>query len=73
MKTLLLICALGVPRPDCTIDTAVTAIRAPDTSSPASCAFVGQAYLADTIFADYLQDGHYLKILCRRPTSKISP
>lgn len=64
MKTMILICALGMPRPDCSIDTAVSVIQGPEAANLARCGFLGQAYLADTVFADYLDGDHYLKILC---------
>ena len=64
MKTVILICALGIARPDCSIDTAMSVIQGPDATSLASCGFVGQAYLAETAFADYVREDHYLKILC---------
>ena len=64
MKTLILICALGVPRADCSIDTAMTVVQGPDAGHPAQCGFLGQAYLASTAIANYLDGEHYLKILC---------
>lgn len=80
MKTVILICAMGIARPDCTTETATTLIQGPDASGLASCGFVGQAFLADTAFADYLNGDHYLKILCTagdrleaRSTSKPAP
>lgn len=64
MKTVILICALGIARPDCSIDTAMSVIQGPDATNLASCGFLGQAFIADTAFADYVRDDHYLKILC---------
>lgn len=64
MKTVILICALGIARPDCSADTATSMIQGPDATGLASCGFLGQAYLASTSLADYLDDGHYMKILC---------
>jgi hypothetical protein len=64
MKTVILICALGMARPDCSTETAMTVVQGPDASDLASCGFLGQAYLADTALADYLDGEHYLKILC---------
>ena len=64
MKTVILICALGMARPDCSAETAVTMIQGPDAGNLAQCGFLGQAYLADTVLADYLDGEHYLKILC---------
>lgn len=64
MKTVILICAIGMARQDCSTETAMTMIQGPDAGNLASCGFLGQAYLADTVFADYLDGDHYLKILC---------
>ena len=64
MKTLILICALGTLRQDCSIETAAVVVQGPDAASLAQCGFLGQAYLADTTLAAYVEDGHYLKILC---------
>ncbi len=64
IKTLILICAVGIARPDCSEDTAVSVIRGPDAGNLAQCGFLGQAYLADTAFASYLDGDHYLKIVC---------
>jgi hypothetical protein len=64
METLLLICAIGLSRPDCTIETATTVVQGPKSTNLAQCGFVGQAYLADTALAAYVENGYYLKILC---------
>ncbi|MGI9450896.1 MAG: hypothetical protein ACR2QH_09730 [Geminicoccaceae bacterium] len=64
MKTLILICALGLSRPDCSIETATVVVKGPEATNLAQCGFVGQAYFADTALAGYVEDGHYLKILC---------
>lgn len=64
MMTTILICAIGVAQPDCSIETAETVIQGPKASDLAQCGFLGQAYLANTAFADDLDDEHYLKILC---------
>ncbi|MGI9494264.1 MAG: hypothetical protein ACR2QF_17875 [Geminicoccaceae bacterium] len=64
MKTVILICALGMARPDCSTETAITVVQGPDATGLASCGFIGQAYLAETALADYLDGEHYLKILC---------
>lgn len=77
MKTLILICALGMARGDCTEDTSVAVLQGPDASGLAQCGFLGQAYLADTAMANYLDGEHYLKIVCsagdRRPTMARQP
>ncbi|MGI9417869.1 MAG: hypothetical protein ACR2RA_08540 [Geminicoccaceae bacterium] len=64
MKTLILVCALGLARGDCGMDSAVAVVQGPDASSLAQCGFVGQAFLADTAMANYLDGEHYLKVLC---------
>ncbi len=64
IKTLILICAVGIARPDCSEETAVSVVRGPDAGNLSQCGFLGQAYLADTVFAGYLDGDHYLKILC---------
>jgi hypothetical protein len=64
MKTLLLICALGVPRGDCNVDTAEAVVQGPETQSLVTCGLHGQAYIAEGALAGYLQDGNYLKISC---------
>lgn len=64
MKTLILVCALATARPDCNPDTAMAVVQGPDAGGLANCGFVGQAYLADTALASYLDGEHYLKILC---------
>lgn len=64
MKTLILICALGTFRQDCSIEAATVVVQGPEATNLAQCGFLGQAYLADTTLAGYVEDGHYLKILC---------
>ena len=63
-KTVILICALSTARPDCSVDTAVSVMQGPEASHPAQCGFVGQAYIASTAMANYLDGEHYLKTLC---------
>jgi hypothetical protein len=64
MKTLLLICAIGTPQPDCSTATAVAVIQGPDTMSLVECGLHGQAYIAHGAIAGYLDGAHYLKITC---------
>lgn len=64
MKTIILICALATFRQDCSIDTATVVVQGPDATNLAQCGFLGQAYLANTALTAYVEDGHYLKILC---------
>jgi hypothetical protein len=64
MKTVLLICALGMPRGDCNLETATAVVQGPDTDSFVTCGLHGQAYIAEGALAGYLEDGHYLKVTC---------
>ena len=64
MKTVLLICALGTPQAECSIDTAAAVIQGPDTTSLVQCGLHGQAYIAPGAIAGYLDGAHYLKITC---------
>jgi hypothetical protein len=64
MKSLILICALGLSHADCAIDTATAVIQGPEGRGPAQCGFLAQAYLAGTSLAGYLDGSHYLKIAC---------
>ena len=64
MKTLLLICALAVPRGECDLETATAVVQGPDAPSLVTCGLHGQAYIAQGALAGYLADGHYLKIAC---------
>jgi len=64
IKTVILICALGMARADCTPETSVVVLQGPDAGGFAQCGFLGQAYLADTAMAEYLDGEHYMKILC---------
>jgi hypothetical protein len=64
MKSLLLICALGVPQGDCNVETAAAVIQGPAAPSLVTCGLHGQAYIAEGALAGYLEDGHYLKIAC---------
>ncbi len=72
MKTLLLICALGVPQGDCDIETAAAVIQGPEAPSLVTCGLHGQAYIAEGALAGYLEDGHYLKIACS-PDLRVRP
>ena len=64
IKTLLLICSLGVPQADCSVATAKAVIQGPDAVSLVNCGLHGQAYIADNAIAGYLDGAHYLKISC---------
>jgi hypothetical protein len=64
MKSLILICALGLSHADCTIDSATIVLQGPASGGLAQCGFLAQAYLAGTSIAGYLDDAHYLKVTC---------
>jgi hypothetical protein len=64
MKSLILICALGLSHADCTIDSATVVVQGPEGGGPAQCGFLAQAYLASTSIAGYLDGAHYLKVSC---------
>jgi hypothetical protein len=64
IKTLLLICTLGTPQADCSIATAEAVIQGPDAMSLVECGLHGQAYIAHSAIAAYLDGAHYLKISC---------
>jgi hypothetical protein len=73
LHSLILICAAAVAQPDCAAETAAVVVQGPDVASLATCGLHGQAYLAHTALAGYLQEGHYLKISCQpeRPISNV--
>jgi len=71
MTALLLICALGTPQADCSVDTADAVIQGPDAMSLVECGLHGQAYIAGGALAGYLDDAHYLKVSCT--SRQISP
>jgi hypothetical protein len=77
IKTLVLICSLGVPQPDCSTVTAEAVILGPDAMSLVECGLHGQAYIADGAIANYLDGEHYLKIACtwgeRLPAATLEP
>ena len=64
MKALILVCALGLPRGDCSIDTATAVVKGAEAGHLAECGFRGQVYPASTALADYLDGSNYLKIVC---------
>jgi hypothetical protein len=64
MKSVILVCALAMPRGDCNLQSAEAVIQGPDAAHPGQCGLYSQAYLAETPLADYLDGQHYLKITC---------
>lgn len=63
-NALILVCALGTPQSECSMENAAAVLQGPAVSSPILCGLHGQAYLAATAIADYLEGGHYLKVRC---------
>lgn len=64
MKVTILVCAVGMPQADCSVDTATAVIQGPRVESPSMCGLHGQAYIADTAIADYADEDHYIKLRC---------
>jgi hypothetical protein len=52
IKSLVLICSLGVPQPDCSTVTAEAVILGPDAMSLVERGLHGQAYIADGAIAN---------------------
>jgi hypothetical protein len=66
---LVLVCSLAATPKlgDCTVDTAVTALRLPEpVAMVQGCSMMGQAYLAQTEFGRTLAAGEVVKVTCRR-------
>jgi hypothetical protein len=76
LRTLLLVCAIGTPQPECSPATADAVVQGPEATSLVECGLHGQAYIAGGAIADYLDGAHYLKITCtsgerpRTPTTE---
>lgn len=73
IKTVLLICTLGIPQPDCSMRTAEAVIQGPDAMSLVECGLHGQAYIAHGAIAGYLDGAHYLKITCTSGERSTAP
>jgi hypothetical protein len=68
-EVLILVCAAGMPQPDCQKGTAIDVIRGPRAASAIECGFHGQAYVAETALVSGIGNS-YVKIRCtpvRRP------
>ena len=64
-KTIVLICLVGMPIEECSIDNALRVISVPEPPTHLGmCMFVGQAYIASGAMGR-LTDGEYVKILCK--------
>ena len=65
MKVLILLCATGMAHSDCRVDTAYAVINGPELESLMCPAMLSQAYIADTAFAQDLQNGTaFYKVKC---------
>jgi len=66
-KVLILICSAQLAPQDCQKDNAVDVIWGPDATNEITCAFTGQAYVADTAIGSGIGRDQYLKVQCVRP------
>ncbi len=66
VKASVLICALGVSPAECNRDNALANINAPDALSMSGCMMQSQAYVANTVFRKWLEDGHKMKVICKK-------
>jgi hypothetical protein len=64
MNVVILICALSMSGPECSMDTASSVIQGPEANTLAQCGHLGHAYPASAELAAYLDGENYLKILC---------
>jgi hypothetical protein len=62
-KVLILVCAAGLPQPDCQTNTAIDVIRGPRAMSAVECGIHGQAYVAETALISGIERS-YVKIRC---------
>lgn len=65
-KVLILVCSVQISPQDCQTDNAVDVIQGPDASNEITCAFTGQAYIAETALGTGLGRDHYVKVTCIR-------
>jgi hypothetical protein len=63
-QVLLLVCAVGLQRSECTIHTALDVIQGPEAPTLAACGLQSQAYLASTAIGREMGEDEYPKILC---------
>ena len=64
MKAVILICALSMSRPDCSVETAANVIRGPEANALAQCGLLGHAHPASSQLVGYLDGDNYVKIVC---------
>jgi hypothetical protein len=72
LKMLILVCAVGTAPADCRPQSALDIISGPDVASPVMCGLHGQAYIAETALATRGHDDEYLKIVCVKPSAKVT-
>lgn len=76
LTAMILICSLDTA-PDlqsCTRDTAVDALRVPESfANPATCFMHGQAYLAETSLGRDLGANERVKVVCVRTSAMPTP
>jgi hypothetical protein len=66
-KVLILLCSVQLAPQDCQRDNAVDVISGPDATNEITCAFIGQAYIADTAIGTGIRRDQYVKVQCIRP------
>jgi hypothetical protein len=64
IKTLILVCSTTLTHSECSSETATAVIQGPLVQSVMTCGLHGQAYLAETALERYLDDAHYLQLIC---------
>ena len=64
IKALVLVCASGLSPQDCTTNTAMDVIKAPDAPNEVLCELQAQAYIATLRFRPDAQNA-YAKVLCK--------
>jgi hypothetical protein len=69
-KVLILVCSAHLAPQDCQTDNAGDVIWGPDATNAITCAFTGQAYIADTAVAAGIGRDQYVKVQCIRPPTK---
>ncbi|MEM9442132.1 MAG: hypothetical protein AAGA73_16955 [Pseudomonadota bacterium] len=64
MKAVILVCAFGMARPDCSVETATNVIQGPEANALAQCGLLGHAHPASAQLVGYLDGDNYVKIVC---------
>ena len=65
-KVLILVCSVQFAPQDCQKDNAIDVIWGPDATNEMTCAFTGQAYIADTAVGTGVGRDEYVKVQCIR-------